>query len=78
MLAQDALDESAEVGADVLAQGPVDGDVASDGRDELAGDAAQRLVAQNLDGAVVDPERVVEGELVVGEAEGFAAGVRLP
>ena len=74
MLTQDALAEAAQVGADVLAQGPVDGDVAADGRDQLAGDAAEGLVAEHLHRAVVDAERVVEGKLVVRETEGFAAG----
>ena len=60
---QHAFHENAEFRPDVFPQGPVDGDVASDSRDELAGNAAARVVAQHLHGAVVDAERVVEGEL---------------
>ena len=42
VLAQDALHEDPELGADVLADGPVDGDVGADGLDQLAGDRPQR------------------------------------
>jgi hypothetical protein len=49
------------VRADVLAQGPVDRDVASHRRDQLLRDASQPLVARHLHCAVVGLERVVEG-----------------
>ena len=74
MLAQDTLDQTAQVGADVLAQGPVDGDVAAHGVDQFAGDVAQGLVAEDLDRAVVGLQRVVEGDFVVRQAELLAAG----
>ena len=47
----------------------------ADGLDELAGDRAQRLVAEDLDGAVVRLEGVVEGELVVVEANVVSARI---
>jgi hypothetical protein len=77
VLAQDALDEHAELGANVLAQGPVDGHVGAHGLDELARDAAQGRVAEHGHGAVVRLEGVVEGELVLREAELLAARVGL-
>jgi hypothetical protein len=46
MLAQDALDEHAELGAHVFADGPVDGHVGANRRYELARDVAQRGLAQ--------------------------------
>ena len=61
MFAEDAADQDAHV----LSQGPVDGDVAANRLDELAGDVAQGLVAEDLDGAVVDAEGVLERQLVV-------------
>ena len=56
--AEDAADEAAEVGAGVLADGPVDGGVVADGVGDLAGDDAELVVAEDLDGAVVDAEGV--------------------
>jgi hypothetical protein len=41
------------------------------------GRSPQRLVAQDLHGAVVDLQRVVEGDLVVGQPQILAALVRL-
>ena len=61
------------VGADAFFHCPVDGDAAVHRFDEVAGDGAEGGVAEDLDGAVIDAEGVVEGELVFGEAEGFAA-----
>ncbi len=52
MLAQDELDESAKVGSHVLAQCPIDGDIAAHGLDQFAGDVAQTFIAEHLDGAV--------------------------
>ena len=75
MLAQDAPDQHAELGAHVLAEGPVDGDVAPHGLHQLAGDAAQRVVAEDLNGAVVGLQRVVEGQLVLGQPQPFSTGV---
>ncbi len=69
VLAEAALHEDAEVGPDVLADGPVDGDVGLDGGHQLAGDVAQRLVAEHGHGGVVGLERVVEGQLVLGQAQ---------
>ena len=77
MSAQDAADQSAEVGADVFAQRPVDGDVAADRFDELTGDVAQRIVSEHLHRAVVGLQRVVEGQLVFGETELFSSRVGL-
>ncbi len=65
--AEDAADEAAEICADVFAERPVDGDVVADGVDEFAGDVAQGFVAEDLDGAVVGFERVVEGQFVFRE-----------
>ena len=66
VLPEDALHKAAEVGADVLPPRPVDGQVGPHGLDQLAGDVPQRLVAEHLHRAVVDVERVVERQLVVG------------
>jgi len=73
VLSEDALDDDSELGADVFPDGPVDGDVGSDGFDELAGDALKGFVAEDGDRAVVGLEGVVEGELVVVQTEIFAA-----
>jgi len=75
VLAQDALDEHAELGAHVFTHRPVDGHVGTDGCSELASDAAQRVVAQHLHSAVVGLQRVVERELVIAEAHRLAAPV---
>jgi len=61
MPAQDALDEHAELRAHVLSQRPVDRNMVSYRRNQLAGDRPQGLVAQYLDRAVVGLQRVVKG-----------------
>ncbi len=65
---------------DVLANRPIDQSVPPHGLDQFARDVAQRLVAQHLHlhlhRAVVRPELVVERELVLGEPQSFAPGVR--
>ena len=53
VLAEDAFDEHAQVRADVLAHGPVDGCVGADGGHDLARDGAEGFVSEDLDGAVV-------------------------
>jgi hypothetical protein len=73
VLAEDAADGAAQVGADAFLDGPVVGHVAVQGYDQVAGDGAQGVVAEDLDGAVVDAQGVVEGELVFAEAQVFAA-----
>ena len=78
MFAEDTPDQAAEVGADVFAQGPVDGDVAADGAYQFPGEVATGLVAQHLDGAVVGFEGVVEGDFVVGKPELIATSTGLP
>jgi len=62
MLAQHALDEAAEVGAHVLPLCPVNGHVAPHGLYQLPGDPFQGRLAQDLYGAVVGLQRVVEGK----------------
>lgn len=57
--------------------GPVGGDVVADGVDEFTGYVAEGLVAEDLHGAVVGLERVVEGEFVLRKSQLLAAGVRL-
>ena len=52
------------VGAHILAQGSVDGDVVPHGLDQFPGDGAQGLVAKHLYRAVIGLQRVVEGEFV--------------
>lgn len=74
VFAEDTLDEHAQLRADVFADGPVDGDVFAHRFDQLPRDGAEGFVAQDLDGAVVGFEGVVEGELVGGEPELLAAG----
>lgn len=57
MLAKDPLYDRAQMGAHILALGPVDGHVLPHGLDEFAGDRAKRLVSKDLNGAVVDATR---------------------
>ena len=76
MFAQNALDQHAQLRTHVLAQRPVDGDVAADGLDQFARNGAQRLVAEYLHRAIVGFQRVVERDLVVRQPERLAAGVR--
>ena len=68
VLAQDAPDKPAQVRPHVLAQRPVDGDVAADGLDQLAGDAdptGSRPRAPSSALSLVS-SAVVEGQLVLG------------
>ena len=48
MFAEDAPDQDAELRPHVLPQRPVDRDVAPDGFDQFAGDAAKGIVAEYL------------------------------
>ena len=61
------------MGAHVLADGPIDRDVGADRRDQLPGDGAEGIIAEDLDGAVVGFEGVVEGDFIIAEPERFAA-----
>ena len=61
---ENAAHQDSKVSADVFTERPVDGNVVADGVDKLAGDVPQRLVAQDLHGAVVGLQSVVEGKLV--------------
>ena len=78
VLAEDAPNQPAEVCTYILAERPVDGDVAPDGLDELAGDVSERLVSEHLDCAVIGLQCVVEGQLVLGQSELLAACIGLP
>jgi hypothetical protein len=73
VLAQDAADQAAQVGAGGFADSPVDGGVVADGLGDLAGDDAELGITEDINRAVVGGEGVVEGDLVFGEAERFAA-----
>jgi hypothetical protein len=73
VLAEDALDEHAQLRTDVVANRPVDRDVLANRLDELPRDRAQRVVTEDLDRAVVGFQRVVERELIVGESELLAS-----
>ena len=59
------LNQPAEIGADVLAERPVNSDVAANCLDKLAGDVSQGLVTEHLHRAVVGFQCVVEGQLVL-------------
>ena len=69
---EDALHHHFDFGAGALAQGPVDGHAFLDLRDELRGDDLQLLIPHRYHGGFVGGERVVEGDLIVGQAENFA------
>jgi hypothetical protein len=73
VVAEDAPDEAAEVGADGLFDGPIDGDVAADGGDEFLGDGTKLLVAENLDGAIVDT--ALGGGHARGEVRAVGSGI---
>ncbi len=78
MLAQDSFHDEAQLRAGALAGGPVDGHVAANRLDQLAGDGAELVVAEDLDGALVLREGVVERDLVVGQPEILAAPSGFP
>ena len=48
MLMQNALDQSAKIGSDILAQHPVDSDIFTHSLDKLLGNATQDFVTQYL------------------------------
>jgi hypothetical protein len=73
VLVEDALHHHADLGLGALAEGPVDRYALADLGDQLGGDQLELGVAHRLDGGVVGGEGVVEGDLVVGQAELFAA-----
>jgi len=77
VLAQQALDHHPHLRPCALAQVPVDGRVAPDGRDQLLRDLLERDVAEHGHGAVVGLEGVVEGQPVVAQAELVAAALGL-
>jgi hypothetical protein len=75
--AEGAADETAQVSADLLAAGPVDRGVLTDGLGDLAGDDPELIVAEDVDGALVGAEGIVEGDLILGETETVAARMGL-
>jgi hypothetical protein len=58
ILSQDAFHDDPQLGANVFAHGPVDGNVSLHRFNQLASHLNQRRLAQHLDGAVVDFQRV--------------------
>ena len=75
---EDALDQPAQVGPHALSHGPVDGDGVAHRLQQLPGDGPQGLVAQHGHGAVVGLQGVVEGQLLLGQAQVVAPGGGLP
>jgi hypothetical protein len=71
MLAQHALDEAAQVRPHVLPLGPVNGHVAPHGLYQLPGDPFQGRLAQDLYGAIVGLQGVVEGKFLFGKTKLF-------
>jgi hypothetical protein len=69
VLAEDPLDEDPQLRPDVVADRPVDRDVRADGGGQLTGDRQQLGLTEDRHRAVVRFEGVVEGELVIGEAQ---------
>src|SRR2546427_9115431 len=69
-----AIYAHAQLSLDVVANRPVDGDVLAHRGDELSRDVLQRLVAQNLNRAVIGLQGVVERHLVVRQAQLFTPG----
>jgi len=69
VLAEDPLDEDPKLRPDVVADRPVDRDVRADGGGQLTGDRQQLGLTEDRHRAVVRFEGVVEGELVIGEAQ---------
>lgn len=65
MATEAASDEAAEIGANVLVPGSVDGDVVADRVGNLAGNDAQPVFTENVGGTVV----IIYGTLVLGEPE---------
>lgn len=61
VLAKDAFDDDPHLSAYVFTNGPVDGDAAAYRLDQLLGDQPQRVIAEHLDGAIVDLQCVVKG-----------------
>ena len=72
VFAEEAADEAAEVGADVFAAGPVDGDVVADGVDEFTGDVAEGTLSE---GGVFG---VGLGEGGYGESQGLTMSMPIP
>jgi hypothetical protein len=67
-----ALDAAAQVGAGGFAHGPVDDGGVADSRRDFSGDGSQLEITQDVNGAVISGESVVEGDFVPGEAERIA------
>src|SRR5271166_3624506 len=78
VLSQQPPHDGAHLGAGALFHGPVDGDVVPHGLDQLTGDSAEGFITQDFDGAVVDFQGIVEGQLVVGQAKVLAPLMGLP
>ena len=62
--AENPAHQDAQMRPDVLAQRPVDADVPADRLSQLAGDVAERLVAEHLHRAVVRLQCIVECQFV--------------
>src|ERR1700735_1514658 len=78
VLAEDALDHCAELGANALLCGPVNRHVSTNGIHEFASNLFQRVVTENFNSAVVHFERVVERQFFVAEAQILTALIGFP
>src|SRR5260370_1121042 len=75
---ENTLDEHAQVGPNILPNRPVDGYVVANGPHEFLGNDPKRLVAENLDGTIIDLQGIVKRHLVFGQPELFTTLLCLP
>ena len=74
---QDSFDQNPHLRPDSLSDRPVDGHIVPHGAEQLLGDDAKRFVAENLHGAVVHLQCVIEGNLILCESERFPSATSL-
>ena len=77
MLSQNTFHHDANLCSSILSFRPVDGDTPFDGVDQLLSDPLQFLITQDLHGAFVGSQSVIERDFVVCQPEGFSAFPRL-
>jgi hypothetical protein len=64
VFSENTLDHDPKFGSDSLFDGPVDSHISAHHLNELSGNEAERIISQDLDGAIVHLKRIIEGELL--------------
>ncbi len=77
MLAQDALDQPAQIRAHILSQRPINRHIIAHSPHQFAGNGAKRLIAQNLNRTIIGLKRVVKSQFILSHTKALTPRLNL-